>query len=242
MAKPTKRHPEQTVTIDGVSYPLNELSEAARAELTSLQVTDQYLQHTKHRLSMLQTARAAYAQRLAEALPARPAAPATQPEADATVARFPTADERFFWHAIGPVEASWWRYLVNTGQLAVSFDNSPGDGGEALLRRYRPGDVVIAYARGKGALGWARIDDPVAYRFVPQGAADDQADGDYRHRLGVTWHTAAESLDQAVSASEIRALHDLRHPTRPSVAIEGGKGLALLKDLQQRLPILRPVS
>ncbi|MCL2022688.1 MAG: DUF6447 family protein [Betaproteobacteria bacterium] len=56
----------QTVTIDGKPYPLDSLSETARNQITNLRATEQEIARTQAMLSMLQTARQAYAQVLKE--------------------------------------------------------------------------------------------------------------------------------------------------------------------------------
>ena len=52
----------QTVTIDGKSYSLDALSETARNQIINLRATEQEIARTQALLSMLQTARQAYAQ------------------------------------------------------------------------------------------------------------------------------------------------------------------------------------
>ncbi|MDR5864917.1 DUF6447 family protein [Halomonas campisalis] len=230
MAQRVTSHPGQRVTIDGVSYRLEDLSKEAQVDLSNLQVTDQYIQRIQHRLAMLQTARAAYSGSLAgelkAALPGQPSAAADSPAAAPV--------SRVFWHNIGLADNAWWRYLVTSGQLAVGFDNTPGDAGESLMQRYRPGDALIAYASGKGAVGWARVETSSGYRLVDEGSPDDLAGGDLRHRLEVTWAAYTPDMDQAVSAAEIREAFGVRHPTRPSVAIDLDKGKALLDGLAGR--------
>ena len=60
---------EQMVTINGVSYPLSELSTAASQTLAKLNETDTTLQQLQQRLAIYQTARSVYAQALSDALP-----------------------------------------------------------------------------------------------------------------------------------------------------------------------------
>lgn len=230
MAQRATSHPGQTVTIDGKTYRLGDLSEAARADLISLQATDQSIQRAQHRLAMLQTARAVYAKTLAGKLESLGSGQGD----GARDALPPSPVTRVFWHNIGLAENRWWRYLVANHQLAVGFDNTPGDAGEALLRRYLPGDVVVAYASGKGALGWARVDASSRYHLAAEGSSEDLAAGDLRHRLSVTWQAVADTIDQAVTAAEIRRDVDIRHPTRPSVAIDLDKGKALVERLTRR--------
>ena len=58
-----------TITIDGKDYDADSLSDAAKARLTSLQVTDQEIQRLNIQLAISQTARNAYARALGELLP-----------------------------------------------------------------------------------------------------------------------------------------------------------------------------
>ena len=57
-----------TISIDGVEYDIESMSESARAQLASLQATDTKILHTQGDLAILQTARNAYAQALAALL------------------------------------------------------------------------------------------------------------------------------------------------------------------------------
>ena len=58
-----------TVKIDDKEYELDQLSDAARAQLASLQFVDSELQRLNAKAAVLQTARAAYSKALNEALP-----------------------------------------------------------------------------------------------------------------------------------------------------------------------------
>ena len=59
----------KTVTIDDKEYVLEDLSEAARAQLISLQITDQEIIRLQQQQKIAQTARNAYAQALNAELP-----------------------------------------------------------------------------------------------------------------------------------------------------------------------------
>ena len=59
----------KTITIDDKEYVLEDLSEAARAQLISLQVTDQEIVRLQQQQKIAQTARNAYAQALSAELP-----------------------------------------------------------------------------------------------------------------------------------------------------------------------------
>ena len=58
-----------TIKIDDKEYELDQLSDAARAQLASLQFVDSELQRLNAKAAVLQTARAAYSKALNEALP-----------------------------------------------------------------------------------------------------------------------------------------------------------------------------
>lgn len=60
---------QQTVTIDGTEYNLNDLSDNAKAQLTNLRVTDQQVERLNQQLAIAQTARRAYANALSDELP-----------------------------------------------------------------------------------------------------------------------------------------------------------------------------
>lgn len=57
------------ITIDGKEYDLDALSDAARSQLTNIQVTDQEIARLQQRLAIAQTARQAYARALQSELP-----------------------------------------------------------------------------------------------------------------------------------------------------------------------------
>ena len=57
------------LTIDGREYATEELSEAAKAQVTNIQLVDQKLAQLQQELAIMQTARNAYAQALQAELP-----------------------------------------------------------------------------------------------------------------------------------------------------------------------------
>jgi hypothetical protein len=58
-----------TIKINDKNYDTDALSDSAKAQLTSLQVTDQEIQRLNIQLAIAQTARNAYARALNELLP-----------------------------------------------------------------------------------------------------------------------------------------------------------------------------
>jgi hypothetical protein len=59
----------QTLTIDNVEYNVADLSEAARAQVVNVRVTDEEIQRLNRLLAIAQTARTAYANALKNELP-----------------------------------------------------------------------------------------------------------------------------------------------------------------------------
>jgi hypothetical protein len=57
------------VTIDGKEYLISDLSDEAKAELGSMNVVDQKILNLQQEIGIMQTARNAYANALAAALP-----------------------------------------------------------------------------------------------------------------------------------------------------------------------------
>ncbi len=59
----------QIITIDGKEYDADMLSENAKAQLISMQITDQKIANLQAELAILQTARSAYSRELLIHLP-----------------------------------------------------------------------------------------------------------------------------------------------------------------------------
>ncbi len=57
-----------TVTIDGVEYELDTLSEEAKAQISSIQATDVKIAQAQQDIAILQTAKNTYSQALREML------------------------------------------------------------------------------------------------------------------------------------------------------------------------------
>lgn len=72
----------QTITIDGKEFNVNDLSENARNQVINLRVTDAEIEKLNQQLAIYQTARTAYARALSEELP-QPKKPAPKKKAPA---------------------------------------------------------------------------------------------------------------------------------------------------------------
>jgi len=58
-----------TLTIDGTEYDTEQLSEAAKSQVTNIQLVDQKIAQLQQELAIVQTARNAYVQALQAELP-----------------------------------------------------------------------------------------------------------------------------------------------------------------------------
>jgi hypothetical protein len=126
---------------------------------------------------------------------------------------------RYFWHNIGNSDERWWTFLKEKGLITAGFRNEPGDAGERLLRSYVHGDTIIAYASGRGAIGWGVIENP-KYQLVPADHDEEAKRGWHRHRLNVSWRCVAPNLTGTFSARKIRQDFGIHHPIRTSISIK----------------------
>ncbi|WP_020564412.1 PDDEXK family nuclease [Methylosarcina fibrata] len=145
----------------------------------------------------------------------------------------------FFWHNIARADESWWRFLVNAGQIPACFDDSPGDQGEKILNRYIGGDIVVAYAKGYGAVGWGEVLPGNTYRLLEIGSTGDFLKGCCLHRLSVRWRAVAEKLNDALPAEYIRNEFGIYHPISTSVSMSSESGKRLIAVLSERFGALQ---
>jgi hypothetical protein len=145
-----------------------------------------------------------------------------------------------FWHNIGKTgfknkENQWWQHLLRNRQISASFDNEPGDSGEALLRDYIQGDRIIAYASGYGAAGWGMIENP-SYKLIKKEEDPfSKSNGKHLHRLeGIVWKDHANKLQDSISSSLIKKKFDIYHPVQTKARIEDGKAEKLIEYLHDQ--------
>jgi hypothetical protein len=148
-----------------------------------------------------------------------------------------TREPGIFWHNIAKADEGWWQFLVNSGQIPASFENTPGDQGERILRRYIAGDIVVAYVTGFGAIGWGIVEDPNSYHLLRLRDKGDYLHGDCRHRLAVNWKAAAGHLKDALSADEVRRDFGIYHPISTSVLMKYADGKRLIDRLSERFGV-----
>ncbi len=137
----------------------------------------------------------------------------------------------YFWHNIGHADNNWWSYLVQSRQISASFDNKPGDPGEQILRSYISGDVIIAYAKRYGAVGWGKIDKVNSYRLLKLGHRGDKLNGQQLHRLSISWKAVASKLEDGIKPDTLRDKFGIFHPLRISVRIDKEKAQRLVHEL-----------
>lgn len=147
-------------------------------------------------------------------------------------------ESQYFWHNIGKPPKThemqlWWDYLIRKNEIATGFGNRIGDEGEQILREYKQGDTIIAYASGYGAVGWGIVENPDSYRLLSPGITGDELNGLMLHRLNVSWQSVAKKLNDAVSAGEIKSLGG-HHPIPTKVSIEKPVAKRLIAELDKR--------
>lgn len=63
-----KENVEETITIDGVEYPLKDMSDQAKAQIANIQFVDQQLQQLNNEWAVSDTARLGYSHALQKEL------------------------------------------------------------------------------------------------------------------------------------------------------------------------------
>ena len=144
----------------------------------------------------------------------------------------------YFWHNIGWPRNDWWNYLVETGQITTSFDCQPGDQGEKILKSYIKDDIIIAYAKGHGAVGWGIIKNTDSYRLLKTGDRDDFPKNYHLHRLNIDWQYTVKKIEDAIKPAELLEKYGIFHPRSTSVRIDSNKAKHLLKNMQNNANII----
>jgi hypothetical protein len=143
----------------------------------------------------------------------------------------------YFWHNIARADESWWQKLVAAGQIPACFNDSPGDQGEKILNRYIAGDIVVAYAKGFGAVGWGEVVPGNSYKLIQAGDSEDFLGGVCLHRLSVRWKAVAKLLSDGMPADIVRNDFGIYHPISTSVSINNQNGKKLVAALSERFGV-----
>jgi len=139
----------------------------------------------------------------------------------------------FYWHNIAEADEDWWKMLREHGEIPACFEDQAGDRGERILKSYIPGDRIIAYAKGYGAIGWGVVSSKGNYELLAKGHERDLLHGSCRHRLPVVWKSFATHLNQALRPDVIRQELGIFHPISTSVSINLEAGRKLIERLNQ---------
>lgn len=144
-----------------------------------------------------------------------------------------TREPGIYWHNIARADQAWWEFLVKKGQIPTCFKNQPGDQGEKILKSYIAGDIIVAYAKKYGAVGWGVIDRPSSYKLLQVGDKEDLLGGHCLHRLSISWKSTAKQLNQGVPSNILHHEFGIYHPVSTSVGIDSEKGKKLIEQLSQ---------
>jgi uncharacterized protein YejL (UPF0352 family) len=143
-------------------------------------------------------------------------------------------NKKVFWHNIARNDNEWWHYLVEKSVIPACFENDPNDQGYKILNNYIEGDIIIAYAKEYGAVGWGEIGKNKNYVIFDIGGSDDKLEGDCRHRISIEWKAVARNLEDGLRANIIRKKYHIYHPVSTSVTIDKEKSKPLIKELNTK--------
>ncbi len=118
--------------------------------------------------------------------------------------------------------------MVQKGQFSTGFNDQPGDEGERILKSYVAGDVIIAYAKSYGAVGWGEVENPNSYQLLASGDPDDRLNGTHLHQLKIVWKAVASTLELGIRPEILRKDFSIYHPVSTSVGIDNDKAKKLI--------------
>lgn len=147
----------------------------------------------------------------------------------------------YFWLNIGQRKRGgdkWWDYLKKVGEIACGFDGQAGDRGEQILTSLIPGDRILAYSSGHGAIGWGEVPPGAKYRLLRPGDPGDFLNGVMLHRLRVQWHSFADNISNAIKPAYLRSL-DIAHPVQTCVSINRERAEKLIAEMNKKFQSTR---
>lgn len=143
------------------------------------------------------------------------------------VSRKPTV----FFHDIGHDDERWWTFLQKTHVITASYDNyeSPICRGYNLLNHYVPGDVVIAYSRTMGVVGFGSVTSK-GYCYRPHDLMEFS--NSHYHTMSVQWE-ATLPFNYAIGMKRVMDM-GLSWPVQTKQEIRYNKGIidALLNEIK----------
>lgn len=136
-----------------------------------------------------------------------------------------------FFHDIGHAEEKWWNFLQKANVITASYDNveSSACRGYNLLNQYVPGDMVIAYAKDFGVVGFGTVTSK-GYAYKNHDM-NDFANSHY-HTKTVQWE-AVLPFSQAITMKKVTDM-GLNWPVQTKQEIRYNKGIidALLNEIK----------
>ncbi|NMM41477.1 hypothetical protein [Pseudoalteromonas arctica] len=147
-------------------------------------------------------------------------------------------EPKYFWYNIGTTETKNWACLKEKSIISAGFDGSEHDKGDRLLNSFIPGDILIAYANGYGAIGVAEISQlsGSGYTLLSESQPNDPVSQYHLHRLKVKWlYTSADDFSGGIPPSEVKSQFEIHHPYTTSCSISAHKAKRLVKGLKDRL-------
>ena len=124
--------------------------------------------------------------------------------------------------------------MAQNNFISTGFDEQPGDQGEKILKSYIKGDIIIAYARKYGAVGWGMITKPESYKLLRPGCNEDILGGIHLHRLEINWKVTFEKLESAIPPTILLEKYGIFHPRSTSVKINPEKAKMLIDDINEK--------
>lgn len=141
---------------------------------------------------------------------------------------------KIFWHNIGTKEERFWDYQRKQGIITCGFDGKPGDRGEQILHGYIKGDKIIAYASGKGAIGYGvieKVTQEEGYKLLLENSDEAKNTGGHLHTQKIIWK-ATLPFAKALKVPSKEYPH-LYHPVQTSSRVgnqqEAQELVALIK-------------
>ena len=126
-----------------------------------------------------------------------------------------------FFHDIGHADEKWWNFLQKTNLVTASYDNfeSSACRGYNLLNQYIPGDVVIAYAKDIGVVGFGTV---TSKGYAYKNHDINEFANSHYHTQSVQWE-AVLPLFQAITMKKVNEI-GLKWPVQTKQEIRYNKG------------------
>jgi hypothetical protein len=103
----------------------------------------------------------------------------------------------FFFNVGGPGEQAWWDICRDKGLLTLGYSGTAGDLGARYLRdKLEEGDVLLAYANGRGFIGVGVASSRSTYKLLSDPLPAPA--WPHKHIRSVRWLSAIDNVQRAV--------------------------------------------